>query len=44
LRILNGTDVVTSNRRLATLMERCQARPAFQRALAAQLGDFDKAA
>jgi glutathione S-transferase len=30
--------------RLAAYLERCTARPAFQRALAAQLGDFKKAA
>jgi glutathione S-transferase len=29
---------------LATYLERCTARPAFQRALAAQLGDFQEAA
>jgi glutathione S-transferase len=40
LRILEHTDIVTSDDRLAAYIERCTARPAFQRALAAQLGDF----
>jgi glutathione S-transferase len=40
LRILHYTDLVTSDRRLAAYLERCCARPAFQRALAAQLADF----
>lgn len=44
LRILGHTDVVTSDRRLAAYVERCTARPAFQRALDAQLGDFRQAA
>ena len=44
LRILDRTDVVGSDKRLSAYVERCKARPAFQRALAAQLGDFDKAA
>jgi glutathione S-transferase len=42
LRILERTDIVTSDRRLAAYIERCSARPAFQRALAAQIGDFSK--
>jgi len=41
LRILKHTDIVTKDARLARYIERCTARPAFQRALAAQLGDFD---
>jgi glutathione S-transferase len=44
LRILRHTDIVTSDLRLATYVERCTARPAFRRALDAQLGDFRQAA
>jgi glutathione S-transferase len=44
LRILGHTDIVTSDLRLAAYLERCTARPAFQRALEAQLGDFRRAA
>ena len=44
LRILDNTDIVTSDKRLAAYIERCTARPAFKRALDAQLGDFKKAA
>jgi glutathione S-transferase len=44
LRILKHTDIVTSDKRLAAYVERCTARPAFKRALAAQIGDFRKAA
>ena len=44
LRILKHTDIVTSERRLAAYVERCTARPAFKRALDAQLGDFRIAA
>ena len=44
LRILKHTDIVTSDKRLAAYVERCCARPAFKRALAAQLGDFRDAA
>jgi glutathione S-transferase len=44
LRILKHTDIVTSDPRLAAYIERCTARPAFQRALAAQMGDFEDAA
>jgi glutathione S-transferase len=44
LRILRHTDIVTSDQRLAAYVERCTARPAYQRALAAQLGDFREAA
>jgi glutathione S-transferase len=43
LRILRHTDIVTSDARLAAYVERCTARPAFQRALGAQLGDFRQA-
>ena len=44
LRILKYTDIVTSDKRLAAYIERCTARPAFRRALDAQLGDFRIAA
>lgn len=44
LRILTGSDIVTRDTRLAAYIERCTARPAFKRALAAQLGDFKEAA
>lgn len=44
LRLLRHTDIVTSDKRLAAYMERCTARPAFKRALDAQLGDFKQAA
>src|SRR5204863_7548022 len=40
LRSLKHTDIVTSDKRLATYVERCTARPAFKRALDAQIGDF----
>lgn len=40
LRILGAGDVVTSDARLGAYLERCTSRPAFQRALAAQLRDF----
>jgi glutathione S-transferase len=44
LRILKHTDIVTSDQRLAAYIERCTARPAFKRALDAQVGDFRAAA
>ena len=44
LRILKHTDIVSSDRRLASYIERCTSRPAFKRALDAQIGDFRKAA
>jgi glutathione S-transferase len=44
LRILEHTDIVTSDRRLAAYVEGCTARPAFKRALDSQLGDFKSAA
>ena len=44
LRILKHTDIVSSDRRLAAYVERCTSRPAFKRALDAQIGDFKKAA
>jgi len=37
LRILKHTDIVTSDKRLAAYIERCTARPAFRRALDAQI-------
>jgi glutathione S-transferase len=44
LRILKHTDIVTSDARLAAYIERCTARPAFERALHAQIADFRDAA
>ena len=44
LRILHTTDIVASDQRLAAYVARCTARPAFQRALDGQLGDFRQAA
>ena len=44
LRILSDPDIVISDQRLAAYIDRCTARPAFQRALDAQLGDFKDAA
>jgi glutathione S-transferase len=44
LRILNHTDIVGSDRRLAAYVERCTARPAFKRAVDAQMADFKQAA
>ena len=44
LRILERTDIVTSDDRLAAYIERCTARPAFKRALDAQIEGFKKAA
>ena len=44
LRILHHTDMVTSDQRLAAYVERCTARPAYLRALDAQLADFRDAA
>jgi glutathione S-transferase len=44
LRILGHTDIVASDQRLAAYVGRCTARPAFRRALDAQLGDFREAA
>ncbi len=40
LRTLHYSDIVAGYRNLAAYIERCTARPAFQRALAAQLADF----
>jgi glutathione S-transferase len=44
LRILAHTDIVSREPRLAAYLERCTARPAFQRALEAQMRDFKRAA
>lgn len=44
LRILNHTDIVTSDKRLAAYIERCTARPAFKRALDAQIAEYRQAA
>jgi glutathione S-transferase len=44
LRFPRHTDIVTSDPRLAAYIERCTARPAFKRALDAQIGDFKAAA
>ena len=44
LRIPAYGDLVTRDPRLAAYIERCTARPAFQRALDAQLADFGEAA
>ena len=41
LRILDGTDLVEKRPTLAAYKARGEARPAFQRALAAQLADFE---
>jgi glutathione S-transferase len=42
LRILRSTDVLDAFPNLAAYRARCEARPAFQRAIAGQLGDFEK--
>ncbi len=42
LRSLRHTSLVGEQPRLAAYVARCEARPAFQRALAAQLADFDE--
>lgn len=44
LRIFDGSDLVRSDTRLSAYIDRCTARPAFRRALDAQLGDFRDAA
>ena len=43
LRILKHTDIVTGDPRLARYIQRCTSRPAFERALQAQLADFEDA-
>lgn len=40
LRLLRDTDLVSNRPALAAYLARCESRPAFQRALAAQLGHF----
>jgi glutathione S-transferase len=42
LRFLRDTGVVAGYANLAVLQARCEARPAFQRALAAQMANFEK--
>ena len=42
LRMLRGMDVLETFPNLAAYCARCEARPAFQRALAGQLGDFEQ--
>jgi glutathione S-transferase len=44
LRILEHTDIVTRDKRLAAYVERCTSRSAFKRAFDAQIGDFKDAA
>ena len=44
LRILKHTDIISSDKRLAEYVARCTSRPAFKRALDAQIGDFRVAA
>jgi glutathione S-transferase len=44
LRELGRGEILASDTRLSAYVDRCTARPAFQRALAAQLGDFKAAA
>jgi glutathione S-transferase len=44
LRILDHTDIVRRDARLAAYIDRCIARPAFVRAIEAQLDDFREAA
>jgi glutathione S-transferase len=44
LRIFTDKDIVTRDPRLAAYIERCTARPAFARALDAQMADFREAA
>jgi glutathione S-transferase len=42
LRILRSTDVLDAFPNLTAYRARCEERPAFQRAMAGQLGDFEK--
>lgn len=44
LRELGRTDILEGDRRLSAYVDRCLARPAFRRALDAQIGDFKAAA
>jgi glutathione S-transferase len=41
LRVLDHTPLVAEHANLAAYKTRCESRPAFQRALAAQLADFE---
>ena len=43
LRILRHTDLVTSDPVLGPYLSRCEARPAFQKALADQMASFKEA-
>jgi glutathione S-transferase len=42
LRILRHTDLVAAEPRLAAYQARCEARPAFQRALRDQMAAFEQ--
>jgi glutathione S-transferase len=42
LRILRHTGIVADYHNLAEYVARCEARPAFQRALRAQMANFEK--
>jgi glutathione S-transferase len=42
LRLLRHTPLVKAEPRIAAYQERCEARPAFQRALAGQMNDFEQ--
>ena len=42
LRVLDHTSLVAEHTNLASYKTRCESRPAFQRALAAQLADFEE--
>jgi glutathione S-transferase len=44
LRALDHTDIISQDKTLAAYVQRCTSRPAFRRALDAQLQDFDRAA
>ena len=44
LRILDHTNIIDAYPRLSAYKQRCQARPAFQRAMQAQMEGFKKAA
>ena len=44
LRILRHTDLVAEQPRLGAYKERCEARPGFEKALAAQMADFNRGA
>jgi glutathione S-transferase len=42
LRSLDGKDLIERHPNLVAYKARCQARPAFEAALAAQLADFER--